>query len=542
MRGSNARLGLWVVSALCLPAAASADAPARVLLLPAQGEDGVRERHVERLQDALDTAQEARGKDDESMLTLPRRALRKCRDDMTCLSSEGRRIGAQRSLETRLGDDGDQFHITTTVRDLGTGEVLKQTPHKVSRYRLRSLGEGIMEQAFKEAGRPKAELVGEPQPRARGAGDDDDADDGARGQPVHSSAPGYRDAPTTLKDAMERAERDRLPPGAEGGPLPGTEAGEALAAKRAARERNPDSFKGLPESDGPASTWSQRHEHLKALAQSKQGREQAILIGIYMLLAMVSFGIGFGGMSVIPAFGRAARRRFSSERTLSVKETAQNLALLRSCCKQLTPGIIMSTEFETTRHFHFALLDGKTVSINVTDYEKADKSAFRPGAMLCAQFSHDDRACICMMVVRKARMTRGFMRVTLEVPEQLADIVLPRRFHIPVPDAMGLLAQVALNEGKEKLSFMTRVAEISSDGLLLKVDSDTPKLPTSCTLDVSLRSTEDRADVKAKFEGLEDRKLVLTVLPELGGQRPNHAFGALFKKIEVAWVAPKPAA
>lgn len=501
-----------------------------VLVLPASGGRDVPRRQLKRLQAVLDAATDDRRGGGPTALSP--RTVRQCEGDEACLLRAGRKTGAGRIVLSRLEQRGESMHASTTIVDPNTGGVLWRKAAPVpSRYRLRGVVEDLFDSALSEAKKGVPSETGAHTARDANGRDDVTASTAAEGRQVSSSAPGY--AAQAQRPEGDWAGDDGAPP------LPGTQTGDAFEAKKAARDRSPTSFSG-PVGAGPKKDldWRGKLASMRSAAQHDDKGGRGLLMGVYMALATLSFLMGIAAISLLHAVGRVAKSTIASTDPLGAKKQAENQALLRSCCKQLTPGIIMSTEFETVRHFHFALLDGKELSIHVTDYQDSDESAFRPGAMVCAQFSHERRACVAMMLVKRARHVRGQMRVQLHMPEHMADIVLPRHFHVPVPERMGLIGQVVLEEGEKRLSFVSRVSDMSSETLCLKVDADTPELPLSCTVQVSLRLPDGRADIAAKYEGLEGGKVMLRVLPELAGRKPSLAYKELFKRIEAAWVAP----
>lgn len=519
--------GMLTALLLLGPGSARADVgDGAVILLPAQGGQGVPRRQLARLQNVIDAATESprRG----APQALSRRVVRRCQTDRPCLLRASEQAGARRVVESRLSRSQGLMQASMSVVDPHTGLILSEsTEPMASKYRLRGIVEGLLEGTLAGI---DAELGASDPGRTR-ADSGRGASSSASGPIPASSAPGYANVPVR-PEGHWRGD-DGAPP------LPGTATGEAYAAKRAARDRSPQSFADANETpDTMTLDWRRQLAEVRSAARRDDAGGRRILFGLYLGLAAAAFVLGVLTMTLLPAVLRVVRDALGLDTGRAGKRAAENQALLRGCCKQLTPGIIMSTEFETVRQFHFADLSGETLTIQVTDYQNADESAFRPGAMVCAQFSHGRRACVALMVIKRAQQVRGRMRVQLRLPDHLADIVLPRHFHVPVPDRIELLGEVTLERSGEDVTFVARVADMSAETLSLKVDANTPELPLSSALRVSLRYDGGCADIATKYEGMEAGKLTLRVLPSPVPTGSQLSYSELFAQIEAAWVAP----
>lgn len=522
--------------------------PSKVLLLPTLAKPGVRNRYADRLDAAMQTARRSRPPDGATeTIELPREVVRNCDQDLACLTQAGRSMGATRAVRATLDRDGDDFLVTTSMHDLKTGAVVASQPKSVSHYRLRSQGAAMFDEVMRQADRPRKRASPAREGNAADSPYDqptepvDSAPEPDEFEGSQATQPSTGEGNPAGVDQPEEATAERDPAvGADGLPIEGTQTGDAYADKR---EKTGGKASIL---DGPqrkkrqswTASFEERRELFTRRAQKDQGgRERLILMAWFLGLGVVSFGIGFGAAQLLPAVGRVARQGFRFSSGMGAKEEALTYALLRQCCKQVTPGVIMSTEFESLRHFTFAILDGHSLAIDVSDYQEGDKLAFRKGASLCAQFVHQDRACVCMLEVQAARKHGKRLRVVLGVAGRLADIELPQTFHVPVDGDSPLRAQLSFSRDGKEFRWLSRVAQIGALGLCAALDDEAPKLEEGQVLDASVRLLELRADVRAKVTAVQDSVVALQILPEEGEHDPPAAYQAVAKQASAAWVA-----
>ena len=528
----------------------------KIAVLPVQGAGNVAARYIKRLQDSLPPATELDMAAQRALAALPARppSVVPCVREDACLAQVGRELFSLRMVGMTIEANERDFVVVTHVVDVPSGRTVAQLDTPIAHRDLASAGVPLLKDVLAKARLPLAALhtrdeeVSATQPPIQeevAQSEREDEDQPQPPEPTPAPEPATVATPTTptppnpyagatakvvqlsAEDLNGRLAEAQDVPYANGPMAPRPSAVGLLAEgtgelERPDRAKNSKAFKDRLVAAYTSDDFAERNKRRQELLL-------ASLVGLFFF--SVTFATAY-------LYGRTRKTRLVSvDGDVSPKEAAATTTILRACARNITPGILLSPEFETCKRFSFALLQGKQVSLDVMDVADADRAALRVGQQLCAQFVHEASPVICMMtIVRTQRLSPRRLRITCGVPPRLAQLSLPNDFPIPVDKRVPLLVQVVQQEEKRTLTWQANAASISHGTLQVSVDEDALTLAQGDHVAIALRLDKDRAELNGEVSALDDDHITFTLADKHGGTPPRE-YQSMLRKLEGHWLA-----
>lgn len=522
------------------------------LPLPLQAAAEVKERYVRRLEAALADLERAdqRGKVNRDFRWPQSKDQGPCATRPSCLQEVAQKVSAPRLLAWVLEADGYDFVLRVVRWHATTPDRISEQRFPIRHHALAREGRRIVEEQLlappkEEAASARVQEEKSPQVSAASASTDkpkpvEEADESpldssgaeAEAKPAASSEQSQRPGkPLTLHQVAARMGAGRVPGGAAEDE---EEKGGGLFA--GARSEGSSEKKKKTKEDWEA-YWAKRKAAYAASAEEEPSERRARQVGILLMglvgLASASVGFFFGHQLNF----RIRRRKVSFEAKVGAKEAAMTMATLRDCARQLTPGVLMSPEFETSKRFCFSLVDGNQISLDVMQLSEDERAAFRVGMQLCAQFVHKEGTAMCMMsVLRVQKMSPSRLRLVLSAPERLAQVTRPKGFKIPVDRSTPLLARALRSSEKGTDQWQALVSVVSDSTLEMTLDEDAFTMAEGDRIDLKLRMDDIQADVVGQVVQLSSESVHFELEDKHGGHPPRE-YQNLVRKLEGQWLS-----
>lgn len=533
-----------VLAGLALsPAVGSAQAdpavePASVLVLPVEGAPGVPARYVRRLQAAVSAA-------------LPAADTRRgphCKAEPACLLARGQDAGVARVVSLQLSARGDDFRLRTLIFDTAAAAGLYDAVEEIAHRQLRQAGAGAAVLAVARAGDSEFTAPG-PQTgaaeQAEGVPKPADAEGAAPTAEAAEAAEAAEDTPAAAGAAasVEAAESPAAAPDVDGdvdGDADGdAKDGDAWASvQRHSAARSPI---------GQDASWAERRRARFARQRLRDPRAAPASTGARAAApsrqALLSFGLGavaaglgfLGAYLLTPQRRRVLRPRSAgpSPRHSTAELDPATLGLLRSCCKRMTPGILLSAESERVSHFCFRGLGARSLRIEVLSRDAQAVACLRPGATLCAQFVDGSQGRLCALtVLSSAPLDEDRYNVEVDLPVQVVDVESRQAFRVPVAADMELAVELVVSDAAGERRYDAALSNISLDGLSLTCDGAPRALVAGDTVSLSLcLPGESPVQVAGEIRRRARNRLGVMITPDAGGV-PPHDFVELVGRCE----------